>query len=54
MPDLVIDSGFDHGLTSTSARWEGFARTCCRIGSGSLTKRGESVKPVINILAAPL
>jgi hypothetical protein len=23
--NLVIDAGFDHGLTSTSTRWEGFA-----------------------------
>ena len=24
-PNVVIDSGFDHGLTSTSTRWEAFA-----------------------------
>jgi hypothetical protein len=24
-PNLVIDGGFDHGLTSTSTHWEGFA-----------------------------
>jgi len=24
-PNLVVDAGFDHGLTSTSTEWEGFA-----------------------------
>jgi hypothetical protein len=24
-PNLVVDSGFDHGFTGTSTRWEGFA-----------------------------
>jgi hypothetical protein len=23
--NLVVDAGFDHGLTSTSTQWEGFA-----------------------------
>ena len=45
-PNLIIDLGFDHGLTATSTQWQGIAGFTYLLPHGLWNKRQPAAKAI--------